>query len=150
MTREHSYNINLITDEDIRTLLAYIPYFESENNFGEYAKFENGSVGNSILSEKASDFMRACYDHHFVQPFDWSKWAEKNYTLSHEGKDIDTLNLEGIGKLLTTHCRTDRFCDGHLLNVMENGQILRILTRLKQIAWDRKVTETKYRSIKLF
>ncbi len=131
MTRENDYNTNLITAEGIQALLDYIPYFESEHNFGDYAEVEEGCIGCSILAEKASAFMHDCYDHHFVQDFDWPAWVDQNQTLARKGEGIETVDLETIGKLLTAHCRGDRFCDGHLLSVMENGQVLRILKRLE-------------------
>ncbi|MFW5792247.1 MAG: DUF6508 domain-containing protein [Desulfohalobiaceae bacterium] len=46
---------------------------------------------------------------------------------------IAQADIDRIIRLLTTHIRADRFCDGHLLSVLENGSIVRILTRLEQI-----------------
>ncbi|MFW5792248.1 MAG: DUF6508 domain-containing protein [Desulfohalobiaceae bacterium] len=29
----------------------------------------------AFLSETASDFVQACYEENFVQPFDWNEWG---------------------------------------------------------------------------
>jgi hypothetical protein len=44
---------------------------------------------------------------------------------------IESLDLEGIRKLLTTHIRGDRFSDGHLLKMLRSNTITKILERLK-------------------
>ena len=36
-------------------------------------------------------------------------------------------------RLLTTHLRADRFCEGHLLGMFESGHIVRFLRRLKEL-----------------
>lgn len=50
--------------------------------------------------------------------------------------------METVGKLLTTHCRSDRFSDGHLLSIMEDGQLLEILKRLQQLAQGENISTT--------
>ncbi len=49
---------------------------------------------------------------------------------------IEEADLLTIVKLLTSLIRGDRFCEGHLLSVMGDGTILRILNRLKQIDFE--------------
>jgi hypothetical protein len=34
-----------------------------------------------ILTEQAEAFVKTCYEHHFVHPFDWGAWAEKTTLL---------------------------------------------------------------------
>jgi len=89
-----------------------------------------------MLSDKASDFVTACYEENFVQPFDWTNWSnEHKPELNLEGF-IEEADLLTIVKLLTSHIRGDRFCEGHLLSVMGDGTILKILNRLKEIDFE--------------
>jgi len=39
--------------------------------------------------------------------------------------------VDVIRKLLTTHVRKERFCEGHLLAMFESGHIVNVLRRLK-------------------
>jgi hypothetical protein len=47
---------------------------------------------------------------------------------------IESADVEVLRKLLTTHVRQERFCEGYLAAMFENGHILALLRRLKQIA----------------
>ena len=134
MSRSNGYNINLITDEDIQTLLAYVSYFESDDDFKDYAEIKDGGISHCFLEGQAKDFVEDCYEHHFVQDFDWPKWVDKHPALARKGEGVENADLATIGKMLTAHCRGDRFCEGHLLSVMKNGQVLKILKRLQQIS----------------
>ena len=127
------YDIQLITTKDIAALLGFLPDFEPEQHFGEPATCDRGQMGCAVLTDKAQAFAQACYKHNFVQSFEWMLWAEDNETLVAEGDGIEHLDLLGIGKLLTTHVRGDRFNDGQLLNMMENGCIAKILRRLQEL-----------------
>ena len=46
---------------------------------------------------------------------------------------IDSADVVTLKKLFTTHVRKDRFCEGHLATMFENGHIVALLRRLKEI-----------------
>lgn len=46
---------------------------------------------------------------------------------------IERADATTIQKLFTTHIRADRFCEGHLASLFENGFIVALLQRLKRI-----------------
>jgi len=46
---------------------------------------------------------------------------------------LEEADLETLRKLLTTHVRKDRFCEGHLDYMFECGHITAILERLQQL-----------------
>jgi hypothetical protein len=60
-------------------------------------------------------------------------WSKENSDLVNSGIGIESLDLEAIRKLLTTHIRGDRFHDGLLLEVLRSKTITKILERLKAI-----------------
>ena len=48
-------------------------------------------------------------------------------------KKVERVDATTIQKLLTTHSRADRFCEGHLASMFESGHIVAILWRLRAI-----------------
>jgi len=56
--------------------------------------------------------------------------ARKSWAPMGNEHGIESADQKGIGQLLTAHIRGDRFNDGHLLHVMDSGQMDRILKRL--------------------
>lgn len=86
------------------------------------------------LSDRVMEFVEACYQANLVQSFDWSAWAKKNADLAHEGKGIESADLDGIIRLVTAHIRADRFVEGHLLEILKSGLMRRIVERLQEIS----------------
>ena len=133
-------DIGEVTERGIKRILAFIPFFENpESHFGESPQLETAKSGElsitmATLSDTAERFVEACYEENFVQPFDWPVWsAEHQDEMSSEGL-ICTADITTTIKMLTSHIRADRFSEGHLLSVMKEGTILRILRRLDVIS----------------
>lgn len=124
-----------VSKSQIDQLLTFLPYFkDGGDEFGENAHFDDqGSMLPSVLNEKTDEFYRACYDLGFIETFDWMAWSREKSDLVNSGIGIESLDLEDIRKLLTTHIRGDRFHDGHLLEVLRSNTITKILERLKAI-----------------
>jgi len=63
----------------------------------------------------------------------WTEWQDsaRQYVASPEL--IDSADSASIQKLLTTHIRKDRFCEGHLAAMFENGHVVSLLRRLRII-----------------
>ena len=129
-----------VSKEGICRLLSFLPFFEEcdGTDYGvgpKVAAVEKGvaSIRPAALSPKASDFVTACYEEHFVQPFDWGDWNRRHGGDLTSDAFIAEADLSAIIKMLTAHIRADRFCDGHLLSVMKDGTALKILKRLRDI-----------------
>ncbi|MCC5846248.1 MAG: hypothetical protein JJU05_18525 [Verrucomicrobia bacterium] len=138
---DDNYEPSRITEKGIDALLIFLPYFRNINTcFGTQPDTIDMTVLPSAFTEQSTAFYKACYDHNFVQDFDWGKWSQSKQGLINKGLGTEELNLADIGRLLTAHFRRDRFCDGHLLKVMQSGQIARILDRLLVIRGE----STKY------
>ena len=122
----------MITPAGIDALLKFLPYFQNRRSrFGSPAECERGAVSCSVLSSRAQRFYKACYRHHFVQEFDWGTWLDAAKKLHESPEELAKADLESIGRLVTFHIRYDRFCEGHLLEMMESGHIGQILARLQ-------------------
>ncbi len=132
--KDCEYDVSLITREGIDALLHFLPYFNDDRaRFGTEVSITDGCIAPSILTPKSMEFYEACYEHNFVQDFDWGEWSQSRQGMVSCGEGIEDLDLAGIGRLLTAHIRGDRFCDGHLLGVMRSGQMAHILERLMEL-----------------
>ena len=131
---------SLVTEDGVRHILSFLPRLSARGvNFGESPRIEDAdknrvSLLPATLSETVLEFVHACYDENFVQSFDWSEWSHQHQAELSDEAFIAFADIARIVRLLTTHIRADRFCDGHLLSVFEDGTIVRILKRLKEIS----------------
>ena len=85
-----------------------------------------------VHSPDVKDFISGLYERGLIIRFDWGAWEPKrNYfekpELLANAPLIDCL------KLLTSHVRADRFVEGHLASVLEDGHITDILRRMREI-----------------
>lgn len=129
-----------LTSKHIDAALAFLPVFEAEGfTFGE---MRGGEVVQekprtittpwASLAEPVERFVETLYKNHWIIDFDWPSWGDE--ARKYEQPEIlATADLEIIRKLLTGHVRNDRFCEGHLLSMLESGLITAILRRLRTI-----------------
>ena len=63
--------------------------------------------------------------------------TDKNYIENYEklNRPIDygTLNLEELRTVITHYVRGERFCDGLLAGALEDGTLLKVLERIKEV-----------------
>lgn len=143
---EQEVNPDTISNEGIRRLLAFLPFFDHDGtNYGTgpviaAAKSRKKAITifPGTFSAKVSEFIKACYEENFVQPFDWGKWRERHEDDLASDAFVAKADITTIIRMLTVHIRADRFCDGHLLSVMKDGTIYRILRRLKEVHSQRE------------
>jgi O-acetyl-ADP-ribose deacetylase len=79
-------------------------------------------------------FMDACYENGMVLSFDWGAWSDEARRYMSSPQLVMSASLDTCMKLLTTHLRAERFCDGHLEGVLRSGHITAILRRLQHLA----------------
>lgn len=127
------YDPSLIPKEGIVEILKYIPYFRDNKSFGKWEGSEGPSIGYPFFDDEADAFFNKCYQLNIIQPIEWSQWAQQNRDLIEFGEGIEDLDLSGIGKLLTSWFRIDRFNTGFLLGAMNEGLVLRALDHLSQV-----------------
>ena len=78
-------------------------------------------------------FRDALYTFGFVRDFDWGVWQKYAKELYERPERLKKARMLTCVKLLTTHARKDRFCDGHLAAMVACGQISAILTRMEKL-----------------
>ncbi len=134
-----------MTEEaDLRTridaLLAFLPAFEQEGDAwpGEWKGGEKDAAGVIQMpwfdfSDTMLEFMRACAGNGWVAP--GISWVEPGLMreLIEQPAALSAADTDLIRQLLTTHVRGDRFHEGHLAAMVQNGHLLAILRRLAAI-----------------
>ena len=65
--------------------------------------------------------------------FNWPEWQPIAQYYVQDGDLLDSASLETCVRLLITHLRKNRFCEGHFRTMLQSGHIQRLLTRLEAI-----------------
>ena len=157
-------SIKAVSAEQIRAVIKYLPIFENINpddfahmipprettkkvSAAKQQQTDDGvyweaNIGNLEYHQAVYEFMKACYANGFVQPFDWPAWAKEASRYMDDPALVASARLTTCIKLITASLRYERFCDGHLGEVLVSGHITAILRRLKQLA-DARLETTK-------
>jgi len=122
-----------MTPKNIEAITRFLPVFEQDRyEFGVWS-VEDDFLPSVQYSKDVDDFIGALYREGFVLTFDWPQWQDEAARIVEDPAVLQQANINTIQKLLTTHVRKDRFCEGHLLNMFEAGHISALLRRLSQI-----------------
>ncbi|MFN8616687.1 MAG: DUF6508 domain-containing protein [Dehalococcoidia bacterium] len=121
----------------IEALLPFLPMLESRHA-GEWRGGErqpDGSItmpyfeyGDGMLA-----FIRACGENGWIEVFEWPAWAEEARRLHDDPATLNSADVPTIRKLLTLHIRNDRFNEGHLAAMVEDGHLAAVVRRLEQL-----------------
>ena len=119
--------------EQIDAVLKFLPRFEERGyQFGQW-RTPAGHLPYISFSSEAQEFIRTLYQQHIIFAFDWQSWREQAQYYQAHTDALGAADLLTIRKLLTTHVRMDRFVEGHLASVFDQGLLTAILGRLKRI-----------------
>ena len=114
-------------------VLAFLPSFEKPGAiFGEW-QTPAGHFPYYSYGPEVARFVAMLYEENFVVSFDWPSWKEMALGYMDHPETLAEADLLTLRKLLTTHVRNDRFVEGHLAGMLENGHITAILRRLQTI-----------------
>ncbi|RMF04614.1 MAG: hypothetical protein D6768_02825 [Chloroflexi bacterium] len=112
----------------IDAVLRFLPLFEQPNfEFGHWQDY------GFQFSRQTTEFVETLSAQNFIIQFDWTNWQDSAEHYRSSPAALDTANLLTLRKLLTTHVRADRFDEGHLAQMFEEGHITAILRRLEQL-----------------
>jgi len=129
-----------ISIQSIDKVLRFLPIFEQSGY--EFFKWGDGSFyfedGSNVFpapiySADVDEFVETLYEEGFIICFDWIKWQDEAEQLFLDPNALKTAGVETLQKLLTTHIRKDRFCEGHLAGMLSEHHITAILRRLSEI-----------------
>jgi hypothetical protein len=124
----------------IEAVTKFLPKFEtiSPDNFARIIHSsdeteEGPMVGHLEYHPEVYKFMKACYKNGLVLGFDWGAWSHEALRFMNDPQLVRTASLTTCLKLLTAHLRAERFCDGHLQDLLLSGHIAAMLRRLKAV-----------------
>jgi hypothetical protein len=86
--------------------------------------------GNEVSDETIRGLVEDLYKARIVYSFDWPGWQPEADRLYRNDKALRAASLSDLRKLLTTHVRKDRFCEGHLKAMVTAGHVLAILEQV--------------------
>ena len=71
----------------------------------------------------------------FLEPFNWtaSEWMEESKTYIVDPENFKNADLEMLCKLYLTQMRVERYCEGHLESLIEDGHAANFVQRLKEL-----------------
>ena len=123
-----------ITNNQIDAILPFLDRFKADG-------FTVGTWNNPTdqmpwfsFDEAVSEFQQVLYENGWIaSSFEWPDWQETAQEFVETPAKIEAADTRTIQKLLTTHIRKERFCEGHLAAMFENRHIMALLLRLKQI-----------------
>ena len=131
---EQVAEVNSVTGKQIDSILPFLDRFEEAGFSAGNWNNEPGQMPWFHFGELVMEFIQVLYDNDWVTPqFDWGEWQESATRYIESREMVESVDAVTIQKLLTTHVRADRFCEGHLGAMFENGHIVAILRRLKVI-----------------
>ena len=115
--------------ENVDIILEYLPYFEDTSN--EFVRVEGGQ---RIYDDEADFFKDDIYQENIYKPFDNLKdWEEKGWNYINNHELIKRLDLLTIQKIIYLIMQKENTRPGFLGKLMEDGTVLTILRRLKEI-----------------
>ena len=122
-----------ISHKQIDAILPFLDRFEASG-------FSPGTWRSPLgrpwfsFTETVIEFLRTLLDHGWVnRSFDWTKWQDTAKEYVQAPDRIESADAETIQRLFTTHVRKERFCEGHLAAMFENGHVRALLRRLREI-----------------
>lgn len=126
---------NTVSVENMDILLKYLPVFKNEKfNSIDKKLSEKGDISFMLCySKEVNSFVEDLYKSNFLYSFDWLEWQNEASNYFENPELLENANIEIIQKLLTLHIRKERFCEGHLLGIINSGHMVDILKRLKKI-----------------
>jgi hypothetical protein len=115
----------------VDAILPFIDRFEADG-------FSPGSWDSAALmynfSDSVTEFHQALYSNGWISPsFDWGEWLDTAREYVESPEKIASADIKAIQKLLTSHVRAERFCEGTLAQMFENGHIVALLRRLREL-----------------
>ena len=114
-------------------VLKFLPIFEQPGYvFGEWHSPE-GQFPYYSMSREVMDFIEALSDQEIIFSFDWPSWQEEAVQYVSDPGAVEQADLLTLRKLLTLHVRKDRFVEGHLAHMLEDGHITAVLRQLNKI-----------------
>ncbi len=140
MTRQNPVRLSPMWRARIDALLPFLDPLTAPGFEPMVPHAETAGLTIYGLSPVMSAFVQALYEHQWVdEDFNWPSWQVEAETWFDPTR-VATADVQTIRQLLTTHARKERFCEGHLADVLRSGHLPALLRRLGELRrggrWD--------------
>jgi hypothetical protein len=123
-----------ITAKQFDAILPFLDAFERMGfKCGEWPDASESLIPHFTGSDPVEAFVQTLNDNGWIEDFDWGGWQDTAAQYVDSPERLASADPETIRRLLTMHVRKNRFCEGHLACMFENGYIVALLRRLKDI-----------------
>jgi hypothetical protein len=133
-----------LSPSPLQALASFLSEFEASDFFG--GEMVAPLAKNGVLqmpyakyTAVVSRFHKAAYENGWVlRDFDWMEWAKSKeaHMLRGDKQAVEHASASQLMKLLTVCIRSERFCEGALLDAFEAGLVLRVVRRAQVLAGD--------------
>lgn len=115
-------------------LLNFLEPLRNESRAARTGDMTGNSADNLIYENVVyRNFFTALHTSNFVIVFDYNDWLSNNPVDLDSQEFLDNADLETLQKLVTAHVRINRFSEGHLEKLMQEGYFVRVLERLEAL-----------------
>ena len=126
--------------ERLTALAAFEPIFSAPNFRAatHIPSRPDGDIivlGGYVYERQTMRFIRMAYAYGWVRTVDRSAWSDTpgGKALLEDRGALATANEDELAAVITTCIRAERFCDGALYTTFENGLILRVVIRAREL-----------------
>lgn len=119
--------------EYVEQVIRMIPRFEGPIEKHATFSTKEGYLPWYSYSRELIDLIHLLHDSNLVYDFNWPDWKDEAHRYHENPCLVKSADLAIIRKLITTHTRADRFCDGHLAEMIHEGHFIDILNRLQEL-----------------
>ncbi len=124
---------NQMALENIDNILTFLTLFSHQDCQLYDIQTEPLALDSYNYSKEFNRFITALYTEKFVISFDWTNWQHEANSFVTTPELLNVADISTIQKLFTSHVRQERFCSGHLAQLIDNGHLLTIWQRLQAI-----------------
>ena len=124
---------NGLSPAQLDAVLAFLPILSAHGYIFGVWHAEPGEMPYFAHSPEVEQFIASLYAQNVIIKFDWCAWREPANALLQDPTLLAQADLLTLRRLLTAHVRQDRFIEGHLAQMLENGHITAILRRLGEL-----------------
>jgi hypothetical protein len=129
-----------LSREGVEAVLAFLPVFEDPGFLPEVIVAEEEGWTFEQYAREVYEFERTLYRAGFIVQFDWSRWEPEALRYYLGPSLLEIADCGVLRRLLTFHIRKNVICEGHLADMLREGEIQAILRRLAALADEARLS----------
>lgn len=123
-----------LSEGTIEEILAFRDRLEQETGREGFSAKQNTNV---MDDRSFIEFLDALNYTGFVEGFDYTAWAEQrrqtDAVSENSAEELKGMDVEELRRLITMHLRIERFSEGHMQKLFEEGFFREFFNRLEEL-----------------